>query len=62
MCSVCPPLLTHPPLLSPQTTLRAFKEPDFSSVREHDEFIWLHDRFVENDEYAGIIVSESHTP
>ena len=40
-----------------QTTLTAFKKTDFLSVREHDEFVWLHDRFVENEEYAGIIVS-----
>lgn len=26
-------------------------------VREHEEFVWLHDRYVENEEYAGIIVS-----
>lgn len=39
-----------------KTTLRAFKKTDFSSVREHDEFIWLHDRFIENEQYAGIII------
>lgn len=26
-------------------------------VRQHEEFIWLHDSFVENEEYAGFIVS-----
>lgn len=26
-------------------------------MRQHEEFVWLHDRYVENDEYAGIIVS-----
>ena len=35
-----------------------FKQPDFTVVREHEEFVWLHDRFVENEEYAGIIVSQ----
>ena len=25
-------------------------------TREHEEFVWLHDRFVENDEFAGYIV------
>ena len=40
-----------------QTTLRAFKKTEFSSIREHEEFIWLHDRFTENEDYAGIIVS-----
>lgn len=42
-----------------QTTLKAFKKADFTTVREHDEFVWLHDRFVENEEYAGIIVSDN---
>ena len=40
-----------------QTTLPVFKEGEFSVVREHEEFVWLHDRYVENEEYAGIIVS-----
>jgi len=40
-----------------KTTLKEFKKTDFTSVREHEEFVWLHDRFVENDDYAGIIVS-----
>lgn len=40
-----------------QTTLKVFKKTDFTCVREHEEFVWLHDRFVENEEYAGIIVS-----
>ena len=46
-----------------QTTLTAFKKSDFSSVREHEEFVWLHDRFVENEDYAGILVCtmNSHT-
>ncbi len=25
-------------------------------VRQHEEFVWLHDRFEENDEYAGYII------
>ena len=44
-----------PPLL--QTTLKAFKKTEFSCIREHEEFVWLHDRFVENEDYAGVIVS-----
>lgn len=28
-------------------------------VRQHEEFVWLHDRFEENEEYAGYIVSSS---
>lgn len=39
-----------------KTTLKAFKKADFTTVREHEEFIWLHDRFIENEEYAGIII------
>lgn len=41
----------------PQTTMKAFKKSDFSVVREHEEFIWLHDHFVGNEELAGFIVS-----
>lgn len=44
-------------LLSPQTTLSQYREPEFSVVRQHEEFIWLHDRYLENEEYAGMIVS-----
>uniref|UniRef100_A0A8C4NLX0 Sorting nexin 6 n=1 Tax=Eptatretus burgeri TaxID=7764 RepID=A0A8C4NLX0_EPTBU len=40
-----------------KTTLPFFKQGDFSVVRQHEEFIWLHDAFGENEEYAGIIVS-----
>lgn len=39
-----------------KTTLPNFKEGEFSVVREHEEFVWLHDRYVENEEYAGIII------
>ena len=39
-----------------QTTLPDFQKPEFSVVRQHEEFIWLHDRFEENEEYAGYIV------
>lgn len=39
-----------------KSTLKVFKQPDFTVVREHEEFVWLHDRFVENEEYAGIII------
>ena len=40
-----------------QTTLPDFSKPEFSVVRQHEEFMWLHDRFEENEEYAGIVVS-----
>ncbi|CAF1105887.1 unnamed protein product [Rotaria sordida] len=34
-----------------------FQESEFSVTRLHEEFIWLHDRCNENEEYAGLIVS-----
>lgn len=40
-----------------KTSLTGYNKPDFFVVRQHEEFIWLHDRFEENDEYAGFIVS-----
>jgi len=43
-----------------QTTLPEFSKPEFSVVRQHEEFVWLHDRFEENEEYAGIVVSSLH--
>lgn len=39
-----------------QSTLPHFAQPEFSVVRQHEEFIWLHDAYVENEEYAGLIV------
>eukprot|EP00112_Aurelia_sp_Birch-Aquarium-sp1_P004708 Seg1534.1 transcript_id=Seg1534.1/GoldUCD/mRNA.D3Y31 product="Sorting nexin-6" protein_id=Seg1534.1/GoldUCD/D3Y31 len=39
-----------------KTTLTEFQSSEFSVVREHDEFVWLHDRYVENEEYAGIMI------
>ncbi|KAL2099066.1 hypothetical protein ACEWY4_005546 [Coilia grayii] len=39
-----------------KTTLPNFKQNEFSVVRQHEEFIWLHDSFVENEEYAGYII------
>uniref|UniRef100_A0A673M010 Sorting nexin-6-like n=1 Tax=Sinocyclocheilus rhinocerous TaxID=307959 RepID=A0A673M010_9TELE len=38
------------------STLPNFKQNEFSVVRQHEEFIWLHDSFVENEEYAGYII------
>ena len=45
-----------------QTTLQQFKKSEMSVVRQHEEFIWLHDRFVENEDYAGIVVSNVWDP
>lgn len=39
-----------------RTSLRTFRQPDMSVVRQHEEFVWLHDRFEENEEYAGYII------
>lgn len=41
-----------------RTTLPGYAKPDFYVVRQHEEFVWLHDRFEENDEYGGYIVSD----
>lgn len=40
-----------------RTTFPTYAKKDFFVVRQHEEFIWLHDRFEENEEYAGYIVS-----
>lgn len=39
-----------------QTTLPVFEKSEFLVVRQHEEFIWLYDRFEENEDYAGYIV------
>ncbi|XP_043538509.1 sorting nexin-32-like [Chiloscyllium plagiosum] len=39
-----------------KTNLAHFKQPEFSVVRQHEEFIWLHDAYLENEDYAGIII------
>lgn len=39
-----------------QTSLPEFAKTDFLVVRQHEEFVWLHDRFEENEIYAGFIV------
>ncbi|VTJ74668.1 Hypothetical predicted protein [Marmota monax] len=40
-----------------KSSLPNFKQNEFSVVRQHEEFIWLHDSFVENEDYAGYILS-----
>lgn len=40
-----------------RTTFPSYSKKDFFVVRQHEEFIWLHDRYEENEEYAGYIVS-----
>ncbi|GLV31610.1 Sorting nexin 6 [Carabus blaptoides fortunei] len=39
-----------------RTTLPQFHKPEFLVVRQHEEFVWLHDRFEENPAYAGYII------
>ncbi|XP_051867404.1 sorting nexin-5 isoform X2 [Pristis pectinata] len=39
-----------------KTTLPSFKKSDFSVIRQHEDFVWLHDALLENEEYAGIII------
>ncbi|CAF0810574.1 unnamed protein product [Rotaria sp. Silwood1] len=39
-----------------KTTSSMFQESEFSVTRLHEEFIWLHDRCNENEEYAGLII------
>ncbi|EGD78876.1 hypothetical protein PTSG_01853 [Salpingoeca rosetta] len=38
------------------TTLPRFQKKDIQVVREHAEFVWLHDRFVESPTYAGLLI------
>lgn len=40
-----------------RTTLPGFAKKDNNVVRQHEEFVWLHDRIEENEDYAGYIVS-----
>ncbi|MEE6512173.1 hypothetical protein FKM82_019109 [Ascaphus truei] len=39
-----------------KTTLAVFQSPDFSVMRQHEDFVWLHDALIENEEYAGYII------
>ncbi|XP_052869443.1 sorting nexin-6 isoform X1 [Anopheles cruzii] len=39
-----------------RTNLAGFDKTDFLVVRQHEEFVWLHERFEENEEYAGYII------
>lgn len=40
-----------------RTTMQIFQKQEFLVVRQHEEFIWLHDRYEEEPKYAGYIVS-----
>lgn len=39
-----------------RTTLPNYSKNDFFVVRQHEEFVWLHDRFEENEEFAAYII------
>ncbi|XP_049636128.1 sorting nexin-32 [Suncus etruscus] len=39
-----------------KSCLPHFMQPEFSVVRQHEEFVWLHDTYVDNEEYAGLII------
>ncbi|EEC00832.1 sorting nexin, putative [Ixodes scapularis] len=39
-----------------KTTLADFQKPEFSVVRQHEEFIWLHDALEECENYAGRVL------
>ncbi|XP_058545676.1 sorting nexin-32 isoform X2 [Neofelis nebulosa] len=39
-----------------KSCLPHFAQTEFSVVRQHEEFIWLHDAYVENEDYAGLII------
>uniref|UniRef100_A0A1E1X5Y9 Sorting nexin n=1 Tax=Amblyomma aureolatum TaxID=187763 RepID=A0A1E1X5Y9_9ACAR len=39
-----------------KTTLSDFQKPEFSVLRQHEEFIWLHDALEECENYAGFII------
>lgn len=39
-----------------RTSLPGYAKNDLQVVRQHEEFVWLHDRFEENEEYAGYII------
>uniref|UniRef100_S4RX74 Sorting nexin n=1 Tax=Petromyzon marinus TaxID=7757 RepID=S4RX74_PETMA len=38
------------------TSLPTFKKGKLSVSRQHEEFIWLHDSYVENEDYGGIVI------
>ncbi|XP_049820875.1 sorting nexin-6 isoform X2 [Aethina tumida] len=39
-----------------RTTMKRFQKSEFLVVRQHEEFIWLHDRYEEEPKYAGYII------
>lgn len=39
-----------------RTSMPRFAKGEFSVIRLHEEFVWLHDTFADNAEYSGIII------
>jgi len=39
-----------------KTSMTQFAKAEFSVIRLHEEFIWMHDTFVECPEYAGYVI------
>ena len=39
-----------------RTSMPRFEKTEFSVIRLHEEFIWLHDTFADNPDYAGYII------
>merc|ERR1712168_955673 len=39
-----------------RTSMSKFASQEFSVIRLHEEFVWLHDTYNENQEYAGFII------
>lgn len=39
-----------------KSTVDRFQRKDFQVIRQHEEFKWLYDRFIENDANAGLII------
>ena len=39
-----------------RTSMNKFASPEFSVIRLHEEFVWLHDTFNDNPDYAGYII------
>ncbi|XP_037081714.1 sorting nexin-32-like isoform X2 [Pollicipes pollicipes] len=39
-----------------KTSLSSFAKPEFSVVRQHEEFIWLHSALEESADYSGFII------
>ena len=39
-----------------RTSMPKFGKSEFSVIRLHEEFVWLHDTFADNQEYGGYII------